>query len=363
MPCHAAHVVMQYVYMQGLQQQYTAELESIQQQQAAAQQALRQRFKRLTGDRAASLGGSSTDLGASGKSTLSEPDTARSAAAAVDLTSAQATPTEHSSTFTAQPAAPYNPGAQGVAADAAQPTMPHISYAGHSAMSNQPLSASWGAAPPQTTALDVPSTVQPSMLPPSIAQSSQHAELDFTQPAQQQPGFAQSHYSAFPLPQEGGHSHSTASTPDLEASSQQLDPHTYSPQAGRQAYQEPVAQSATESISHVADGDHARTEAMSTHPSSPDVAPVFTEADQRVSRNLPDLSKPPRPASSLAGQQGLAKTGNVVQPSGVGMLHDRSGMLGFSLQQQHAARLASHSNRSSTMYLDATLMLSQGSNT
>ena len=352
---------MQYMYMQGLQQQYTAELESIQQQQAAAQQALRQRFKRLTGDRAASLGGSSTDLGASGKSTLSEPDTARSAAA-VDLTLAQATPTEHSSTFTAQPV-PYNSGTQGVAADTAQPTMPHSSYAGYSATSNQPLSASWGAAPPQTTEIDVPPTVQPSMLPPSIAQSSQHAELEFTQPAQQQPGFAQPHYSAFLLPQEGGHSHSTASTPALEASSQQLDPHNYSPQAGRQTYQEPVAQSATESISHVADGDHARTEAMSTHPSSPDVAPVFTEADQRVSRNLPDLSKPPRPASSLAGQQGLAKTGNVVQPSGVGMLHDRSGMLGFSLQQQHAAWLASHSSSSSTMYLDATLMLSQGSNT
>ena len=325
---------MQHLYMQGLRQQYTAELESIQQQQVAAQQALRQRFKRLTGDRAASLGGSSSDLGASGKSTLSESDTAPPAAAAapaaIDSTPTQATLTEHSSTYTAQPAAPYSSGAQGVAADTALPAMPHISNAGQSALSNQPLSASWGAAPLQTTALDAPPTVQPSMSPPSVTQSSRHAELGSTQPAQQQPDFAQSHYSASSLPQEGGPSHITASNPALRESNHKVDSDMYSPQAGRQTYREPVAQSAIENISHTADGDHARTEAACSHPTSLDMAPVSTQADQGISRNIPDQSKPPRPASSLAGQQGLAKTGNVgQQPSGVGMLHDRSGVLGF----------------------------------
>ena len=315
-------------YMQTLKQQYTAELESIQQQQVAAQQALRQRFKLLTGDRAASFGSSSSDLGASGKSTLSEVDTAQPAGAAAPaaIDSAQATPTEHSSTYTAQPA-PYSSDTHAVGADTAQPATPHVSYAGQSAMSNQPLSASWGAAPLQTTALDVPPTVQSSILPPSIAQSSQHAELGSTQPAQQQPDFAHSDYSASTLPQGGGVSHITASTPALGDSHHQLDSDKYSPQAGQQTYREPVAQSETESILN---GDHARTEDVYFHPTSHDMAPVSTEADQSMSRNQPDLSKPPRPASSLVGQQGLAKTGNVgQQPSGVGMLHNRLGMLDF----------------------------------
>ena len=237
--------------------------------------------------------------------------------------------------------------------------MPYVSYADRSAMSDQPLSASWGAAPLQTAALDAPPNVQPSMAPPSFAQLSQHTELESTQPAQQQPHFAQSHHSASPLPQEGGQSHITASTPAVGDSNHQLDSHTYSPQSGRQ---EPVAQSATDSISQTADGDHARTEAVSDHLTSLNIAPVSTEADQSMSQNLPDLSKPPRPASSLAGQHGLAKTGNVgQQPSGVGMLHDRSGMLGL-LQQRHALLVPSHSNCSATMHLDPTMMLSHCSN-
>ena len=321
---------MQHLYMQGLRQQYTAELESIQQQQVAAQQALRQRFKRLTGDRAASFGSNSSDLGASGKSTLSDLDIAQPAAAA-NSAPPQAVPTEHSSTYTTQPAAPYSSDAQGVAADTAQTAMPYISYAGPSAMSNQPLSASWGAAPLQTTTMEVPPTVQPSILPPSITHSFQHAEHGSNQPAQQQPDFARNHYSASTLPQEGGLSHITASTPALGDSNHQLDFNKYSPQAGQQSYQEPVAQSENDSISNAMDGDHARTEDVQSYSTSNDMAPVSTEADQSMSRNLPDLSKPPRPASSLAGQQGLAKTGNVgQQPSGVGMLHDRSGMLVFS---------------------------------
>ena len=362
--CHTACAMMRHFYLQNLKQQYTAELVSIQQQQVAAQQALRQRFKRLTGDRAASLGGSSSDLGASGKSTLSELDTAQPAAAPaptpIDSTPAQAVPTEQSSFYTARPAVPYSSGTQGVAADTAQPTMPHISYAGQSAMSNQPLSASWGAAPLQTTALDAPLTAQPSMSPPSISQSSRHAELEPAPTAQQQPDFAQSHYSASPLQHEGGSSHVTASYPALGESNHKLDADKYSPEAGGQMYQEPVAQSATESASHTADGDRARTEDVYTHPTSRDMAPVPTEADQSMSRNLPDLSKPPRPAASSARQQGLPKTGNVgQQPSGVGMLHDRSGMLGIfaaaacCLAHQSQQLLCYHVPR---CYRDAFLM-------
>lgn len=277
--------MMHPLFMQGLKQRYTAELESIQQQQAAAQLALRQRFKRLTGDRAASLGSSSTDLGASSKSTLSESETAQPAAgtasAPVDSTPAQALSTDHSSSYTTQP---YSAGTQEVAADTAQSAMPHILPTGSSAMSNQPLSASWGAAPLQTTALDQQTPGHLAMAPPSIADSSpQHTELGPPQHSAQQPS--------------------------------------------RQTDHESVAQSTNE-ISDSAGGDDFRTEAVHSHPTSFDTAPVSTGAEG-MSRNVPDLSKPPRPASNSAGQQGLAKTGaGSQQPSGVGMLHDRSGMLG-----------------------------------
>lgn len=318
--------------MQGLKQQYTAELESIQQQQATAQLALRQRFKRLTGDRAASLASSSTDLGASSKSTLSESETAQPAAgmapAAVESTPAQAPSIDISSTYITPPAAPYSPGTQGVvAADTAQPAMPHTLPAGPPAMSNQPLSASWGAAPLQTTALDQPPTGHLSMAPPSIAQSSsQHSELGVTQPAQQQPGLAQTHYPTPSMPQDMGSPHMTATSSAFGDSNNQLDSSIYSQQADRQIDPESVAQSTTD-MSDSAGGDQARTEAVHSHPTSFGRAPVSTEAEG-MSRNVPDLSKPPRPASNLAGQQGLAKTGaGGQQPSGVGMLHDRSGVL------------------------------------
>ena len=326
MQLHIAHVMMHPLFMQGLKQQYTAELESIQQQQATAQLALRQRFKRLTGDRSASLGSSSTDLGASGKSTLSEAETAQPAAgmapAPVDSIPAQALSTDHSSSHTTQP---YSGGTQGVAADSAQPTMPHILPTGPPAMSNQPLSASWGAAPLQTTALDQPPPGHLAMAPPSIVQSSpQHTELGATQhSAQQQPDLAHSHYPTSSLPQETGPPHMTATSSAFGESNNQLDSSRYSQQAGPQ---ESVAQSTTD-ISDSAGGDQTRTEAVRSHPTSFDTAPIPTGAEG-MSRNVPDLSKPPRPALNSAGQQGFAKTGTGgQQPSGVGMLHDRSGVL------------------------------------
>ena len=349
--------------MQGLKQEYIAELESIQQQQAAAQQALRQRFRRLTGDRAASLGSSSTDLGASNKSTLSEQSTAQPAAgvlAAVDAPPAQAFSTQQSASYTAQPAqafsteqsasdiaqpaAPYSSGTQGVAANTAQPAMPQTSSAGPSPVSNQPLSASWGATPVQSTVLDQSSIQQPSLVQPPP----QYAGVDTPQLAQQ-PDFAQSHYFNSSMPQERGSSHVTASTPALGDTNQvELESPTYS----HQANQEPTPESAADSSSYTAGDDRTRTEATKPQPTRLDMAPVTTqevrseqegvtpksqalgcetpggsESDQSMSRNLSDLSKPPRPASSLAGQQGFAKTGQ--QPLGLGMLHDRSGMHSF----------------------------------
>lgn len=323
--------MMQPLCLQGLKQQYTAELESIQQQQATAQLALRQRFKRLTGDRAASLGSSSTDLGASSKSTLSESETAQPAAgmapSAVDSHPAQALSTDQSSPYITPPPAFSTPGTQGVAADSAQSAMPHILPTGPPAMSNQPLSASWGAAPLHTTALDQPPTGHLSMAPPSIVQSShQHAELGAPQHSeQQQPDLARSHPTSS-LPQERGAPHMTATSSAFGDSNNQLDSSRYSQEPGHQTVQEPVAQS-TIDISDSAGGDQSRTEAVPSHPAGLDSAPVSTGAEG-MSRNVPDLSKPPRPAFTSAGQQGLAKTGaGGQQLSGVGMLHDQSGVL------------------------------------
>lgn len=337
--CHIFQNTIQHLSLQALKQQYTAELEGIQQQQAAAQQALRQRFRRLTGERAlgssnASLG-SSADLGASGKSTFSVQGTAQpeaAAPAAVNSTPAQAGASEDSSTYTAQPAAPYSSSIEGVAADSAQSLLPQTSHTG-AALSNQPLSASWGeAASLQTTA---PDHAQASLEHPGF------------QPTQQQ-DFAQNHYSSSSMPQESDSSHPAATIPAGEGTTQ-LNSTTYS--------QEPVAQSATDTRSTSAHGgDQISTEATNPEFPSPDAVTVGSEqggeidrsqamesgtpggveSDQSMSRSLFDSSKPPRPASGLAGQQGIVKSGAVGQPPpGVGLLHDRSGTLTFFPMQIH----------------------------
>lgn len=324
---------MQHLLLQALKLQYTAELASIQQQQATAQQALRQRFRRLTGDRAlgssnASLGSSGTDLGASGKSTYTTQGTAQpgpAAPAAVDSTPAQSSSTQDSATYTAQPAAPYNSSTQGVAANSAQSLLPHTSHTG-AALSNQPLSASWGeAASLQTTAPD-------------------HANaslLDHGIDSQQQPDSAQDHFSSASMPQQSDLSRFTG-TPSATEGTTQLNSTMYS-------QQEPVAQSASQTGSTSAyGGDHLGTEATDLKPTSPDTVagdseqgedinkvqaldsetPGGVESDQSMSRSLFDSSKPPRPASRLAGQQGIARSGAVgQQPTGMGLLHDRSGVL------------------------------------
>lgn len=328
---HTVRAMMQHLLLQALKKQYTAELETIQQQQAAAQQALRQRFRRLTGDRAlgsssASLGSSSTDFGASGKSAFSAQGTADSGAAvpeAVNSNPALPSSTENSSTYTAQAAAPHSSGTQA----AAQSVMPHTSHTAASPMSNQPLSASWGeAASVQTNA-------------PDHAQASlQHPRTDTTQ----QPDSAQNQDSRSSMPQEGDSSYFTATVPAVGGTAL-LSSTTYS-------QQEPVSQSATDTHSTPAhSGDHTRIQATGPEPARPDTAAMGSEqgaeinrsrlqapesetsagaeSDQTLSRTLVDSSKPPRPAS---GQQGIANTGNAgQQPTALGMLHDRSGMLSF----------------------------------
>lgn len=325
-----------HILTQGLKQQYAAELASIQEQQQAAQQTLRQRFRRLTGERAA-LGssnaslGSSTDLGASGKSTFSEATTAQPAAAAPAAKESfppQAASPAASSSHAAQAAAPFSSGmhrSEGEplqsdmlhssstlqpTADTAQSDAGQISYSGPSAMSNQPLSASWGTpAPDHSTMLN-----QPELGP--------------------------------------GH--------DDVASG------AYSQQGSQQSIQEPNSTSGIDSSSHTSHGaDYLATGASHTPSASRDTVPSSVDAeeygqgveanalplqagesvapgesDQSMGRNVPDLSKPPRPASSLAGQHSIAKSGNVgQQPSGLGM-QERTGMLSCFGIVQHKLNVA-----------------------
>ena len=310
-----------HILVQGLKQQYAAELASIQEQQQAAQQALRQRFRRLTGERAAlgssnaSLGSSSTDLGASGKSTFSEASTAQPAAAALAANESalpQAASPAASSTYIAQAAAPFTSGMhrsedvplssdalhtsenQSPTADTAQSDAGQYAYSGPSAMSNQPLSASWGTpAPDHSIMLD----------------QSQHAHGygDVASAAYSQQGSQQSNQEPFSASAIDSSLHISRGA-DHEA------PHT------------PSASLDTVPASTVAEAAGQEAEANKAHlQAAESVAPGGS--DQSMGRNTADLSKPPRPASSSIGQQGIAKPGNVgQQPSGLGM-HDRTGML------------------------------------
>ena len=309
--------------MQALKQKYTAELSSIQEQQQAAQQALRQRFRRLTGDRAplgssnASLGSSSTDLGASGKSTYSEPSTAQPALAtpaAVIPPTAQATSPSASAAYNAQPAASYSTaaatqagaisapetqyssGLHSPAAESARSDASQISYSGPSRLSHQPLSASWGTSEPAPIVMD-----QPQQLP-------QHAGLGSAAyaPHSEQQSVQEPTQSAF----DSG----TYTTP---SDGHQATGGSYGTASSFAAGPGPIDAAAAE---QEVESNNSRLQGLES------VIPA--ELGQNASRGLPDLSKPPRPASSFAGQQAAARTGNVgPQPAGLGMPQEHLGMV------------------------------------
>lgn len=329
--------------MQALKHQYTAELASIQEASQAAAQALRQRLRRITGDRA---------LGASGKSTSSESSqpTTPVSAYPTSPTSGSAPFNSAPSANTAPPAASYGSGTLSTATpNVAQPLTHQSSYAGSSAMSNLPLSASWGA----------PSAPVQMSMPAQTSQQThgESAQRSEPQQAQQEPQYRdfESSQSFLPQPPDSALPGAHSAAGDADRSQVSRGASAFADSADSTAYQPSTSQVDHSQKSHP--GDNSTSSTMpSMHTQGPTQAaygdtsrldvtsPVAVEqeveantsrlnaldqvlpgdSDQRLFRGQSEMaSKPPRPAASFLGQQGAAKTGAYGLPVSGG-LQDRT---------------------------------------
>ena len=316
------------VAVQDLKQQYTTELASIQEASQAAAQALRQRFRRITADRA---------LGASGKSTSSEssqpatplsgfPNPSPSEEIPPSISAPAAATT---SADTAPFAASHNSSSVSTAApNNAQFHADSTSYAGPSTMSNMPLSASWGAAPaPAQMSMPAQSSQQP------YGEYAQHSE---PQRGQQEPQYRSFESAESFLPQQpysAQTADSTAYHPAVsQAASAEYSQNSYPTDNSTSAYmpsthaQEPKQAVHEESSSLDASLPAAlgqEAEANNTHLPGLNQE-LLGESSPGFFRGQSDLaSKPPRPASSFATQQGDAKSGTYGLPLSRG-LHDQT---------------------------------------
>lgn len=326
--------------LQAVKQQYTAELASIQEASQAAAQALRQRLRRITGDRA---------LGASGKSTSSESSQPATPVSAhpTSLSLGSAPFNSAPSTDSAPPEASYSSGALLTAtSNVAEPLTHQSSYAGSSSMSNLPLSASWGA----------PSApVQMSM--PAQTSRQTHGESAQRSESQQEPqyrdfGSSQSFLPQQPISASPG-THSAAGDADrsqvsmgASAFADSADSTAYQPSASQKDHSQkshPVVNSTnsimpsmhTQGPNQAACGDTSRLDVTSPVAVEQEVEAntsrlnaldqvLPAESGQRLFKGQSELtSKPPRPAASFLGQQGGAKTGTYGLPISGG-LQDRT---------------------------------------
>ena len=329
--------------LQALKQQYTAELTSIQEASQAAAQALRQRLRRITGDRA---------LGASGKSTASESSqpTTPVSAYPTSPTSGSAPFNSAPSTDSAPPGASYGSGTQSTAnPHVAQPLMHQSSYAGSSPMSNLPLSASWGA----------PSAPVQMSMPAQTSQQTQGepAQRSESQQAKQEPQYRDFESSQSFLPQQPVSAFPGAQSPagDDDRSQVSRGASSFADSADSTTYQPSASQVDHSQQSHPADNSTSSTmPSMHTQGSNQAAygdtshldmtSPLAVEqeveanisrlnaldqvlpgdSDQRLFRGQSELaSKPPRPAASFLGQQGGAKSGTYGLPVSGG-LQDRT---------------------------------------
>lgn len=337
--------------LQELRLQYTTELASIQEQSQAAAQALRQRLRRLTGDRALSVSGKSTSSESSQLASVPSADLTSAAAAALEPSapgtvphagitasaakvdsSAPATATVPYAGTTAQAASAAFPSA-GSTAQAAQGAPGGASYgsaltsaaspssvvraastAGHSnsglysgtthvaqptiqpTLSNLPLSASWGVSEPVQMSMPSQASQQSYMQPEDSAQSQRSYE---------QPQNADVNSSN--APQSDYHSQSYApggssitSTVSQFGVSQPQGSITDTRHAGF----------------GTSDQDSAFSNARSLIPEGYSPTSGQTQqSGQSAFRAVTDSNKPPRPASNFSGQQGIAKTGTAGGPA------------------------------------------------
>ena len=189
--------------MQGLKQQYTAELAGIQEAAQAAAQAIRQRLKRITGDRTS--GATASGKTPTGDTIRQPPATSSSAAPPLVDTATSSQLPVNSAPVAAQHGDPSNTAAAAQAQAVSQ---------GPSPMSNLPLSASWGTAAPE----QAPLTAQQLPQQAGFAQPAQRAQQEGQSPGLDSSDFsvpqeAPPHQMELPpTVQSGGVSHSSKAT-------------------------------------------------------------------------------------------------------------------------------------------------------
>jgi len=292
---------------------------------------LRQRLRRITGDRV---------LGASGKSTASESSQPATPVSPYPTSPSSAPFSSASSTDSAPPGASHGSGTLSTATpNVAQPLTHQSSYAGSSPMSNLPLSASWGA----------PSAPVQMSMPAQTSQQThgESAQRSESQQAQQEPQYRDFESSQSFLPQQPVSAFPGAQSAAGDADRSQVsrgassfadsaDSTTYQPSASQVDHSQKIhpADNSTVPSMHTqgpnqaAYGDASRLDVTSPVAVEQEVEANASrlnaldqvlpgDSDQRLFRGQSELaSKPPRPAASFLGQQGAAKTAYGLPVSG-----------------------------------------------